>query len=129
MPRLVASSLIALGTLSGGVAAEPERGTVSAADGVPIVWESRGSGEPALVLVHCWACDREFFREQVGDLSTDHRVVTLDLPGHGESGAQRERWSVTGLGADVASKTSTPGRCSPAPASRCGRSTPRPCRR
>jgi pimeloyl-ACP methyl ester carboxylesterase len=29
-------------------------------------------------------------------------VVGLDLPGHGASGRDREKWSVTGLGADVA---------------------------
>jgi pimeloyl-ACP methyl ester carboxylesterase len=30
-----------------------------------------------------------------------YRVVTLDLPGHGQSGSNRENWSVTGLAADV----------------------------
>ena len=94
-------SLITLAAAVAAGAAEPQRGSVAAADGVPIAWGSQGSGEPALVMVHCWACDREFFREQVGDLGTDHRVVTLDLPGHGESGAGRESWSVTGLAADV----------------------------
>lgn len=94
-------ALVAVVALAPAALHAGETGAVAADDGVRIVWESQGSGEPALVMVHCWACDRQFFAEQVRDLATDHRVVTLDLPGHGESGADRERWSVTGLGADV----------------------------
>lgn len=80
-------------------------GTALAPDGVPIAWSlypARTTTEkPALVFVHCWACDREFWREQVEPLSADRPVVTLDLAGHGESGADRESWSVTGLAGDV----------------------------
>jgi len=83
-------------------AAEREHGNVVAADGVRIAWEARGTGTPVVVMVHCWACDRQFFEPQAAALASDHRVVTLDLPGHGKSGAGRARWSVTGLGADVA---------------------------
>jgi pimeloyl-ACP methyl ester carboxylesterase len=77
---------------------------VEAADGVPIVYEVRGAAEaagPALVFVHCWACDRTYWREQVDVFAADHRVVTLDLAGHGESGAGREAWTVKGLAGDV----------------------------
>ncbi|HEX6201029.1 MAG TPA: alpha/beta hydrolase [Thermoanaerobaculia bacterium] len=85
-------------------AAAAETATVEAADGVPIVYEVRGPAEaagPALVFVHCWACDRTYWREQVDVFAADHRVVTLDLAGHGESGGGRETWTVKGLAGDV----------------------------
>lgn len=80
----------------------PRRGTVPAPDGVPIAYDVRGSGEPALVFVHCWACDREYWRHQADALAGRHRVVTLDLAGHGASGAGRARFTIAGLGGDVA---------------------------
>ncbi|HSL83506.1 MAG TPA: alpha/beta fold hydrolase, partial [Thermoanaerobaculia bacterium] len=86
------------------LASAADTATVEAADGVPIVYEVSGPAEaagPALVFVHCWACDRTYWREQVDVFAADHRVVTLDLAGHGESGAGREAWTVTGLAGDV----------------------------
>lgn len=92
-------------TLSSTAAARAaDTATVEAADGVPIVYEVRGPAEaagPALVFVHCWACDRTYWREQVDVFAADHRVVTLDLAGHGESGVGREGWTVKGLAGDV----------------------------
>jgi pimeloyl-ACP methyl ester carboxylesterase len=44
-----------------------------------------GSGEP-LVFVHGWCCGRWGFAPQVAHaLSRGHEVLTLDLPGHGDS--------------------------------------------
>jgi pimeloyl-ACP methyl ester carboxylesterase len=74
---------------------------VRAADGVPLAYDMRGRGETTLVFVHCWACDRSFWREQLDEFARDHRVVSLDLPGHGASGAGREQWSLAGLARDV----------------------------
>ena len=80
---------------------EVVEGHVLAADGVPIAYDVRGEGEATLVFVHCWACDRTFWREQLTSFSRKYRVVSLDLAGHGASGARRHTWSVTALGGDV----------------------------
>src|SRR3954453_19473090 len=53
-------------------------------DGVALEVVVRGTG-PALVLVHGFGGAKEDFSDQVDDLARDHRVVTLDLRGHGES--------------------------------------------
>lgn len=74
---------------------------VNAADGVPIHYSVQGKGEPALVFVHCWACDRTYWDNQTAELSKTNRVVTIDLPGHGQSGQERKNWSVEGFGEDV----------------------------
>ncbi|MBW3564827.1 MAG: alpha/beta hydrolase [Acidobacteria bacterium] len=80
---------------------EVNQGVAVSEDGTRIAYDVRGSGEPALVFVHCWACDREFWREQANEFADDYTVVTLDLAGHGDSGRGRSNWTVTGLAADV----------------------------
>ena len=77
--------------------------SVSSADGVMIHYEVVGEGEPALVFVHGWNCDRGYWKDQVGEFSKTYQVVTVDLGGHGESGLGREDWTMAAFGADVAS--------------------------
>lgn len=74
---------------------------VASADGVRIAYDVRGEGDIALVFVHCWACNRFFWRDQAGEFSSRYRVVTVDLAGHGQSGANREHWTVQSLSQDV----------------------------
>jgi pimeloyl-ACP methyl ester carboxylesterase len=75
--------------------------TTHSADGVPIRFQVNGAGEPTLVLVHGWALDRRLWDGQVPRLSAQHRVVTLDLAGHGESGRERVQWTMAAFGHDV----------------------------
>lgn len=77
-------------------------GVVASFDGVPIAYEAHGAGFPALVFVHGWSCDRTYWEAQVEPFSRDFRVVTVDLAGHGDSGLDRESWTVEAYGADVA---------------------------
>jgi pimeloyl-ACP methyl ester carboxylesterase len=79
----------------------PERKTCKAADGVPIVYTAAGSGEPALVFIHGGFANRGFWDEQIKAFSPRHRVAALDLPGHGESGADRKKWGMPEFGDDV----------------------------
>lgn len=73
----------------------------TSADGTPISYESYGSGEPTLVFVHGWSCDARYWRAQVPYFSKNHRVVVLDLAGHGHSGMGRSRYSMKSFGEDV----------------------------
>lgn len=77
-------------------------GTVTSPDGVPIRYDDHGQGARALVLVHGRSCDRSYWSEQVGPLSAEYRVITIDLGGHGESGFGRDDWTIASFGADVA---------------------------
>ena len=83
------------------VAVEQKAEVVAAADGVPIHYSVQGKGEPSLVFIHCWSCDRHLWDNQVAAFAKNHRVVTIDLPGHGESGQQRKKWSIEEYGQDV----------------------------
>ncbi|OPZ59949.1 MAG: Arylesterase [Deltaproteobacteria bacterium ADurb.Bin510] len=71
------------------------------ADGTPISYEVYGAGEPTLIFVHGWSCDSRYWRCQVPYFARSHRVITLDLAGHGHSGTGRSRYSMTSFGADV----------------------------
>jgi len=55
-------------------------------DGVRLVYETAGAGEPPIVFVHGWCCDRSYFAPQVAHFAGRHAVAALDLRGHGESG-------------------------------------------
>ena len=81
--------------------AQPKSEVVNASDGVPIHYSVQGKGDPALVFIHCWACNRHFWDNQVAEFSKTYRVVTIDLPGQGESGQGRKSYSVESYGDDV----------------------------
>lgn len=97
---LAAGALVA--TLALPPAAAASELWVTAPDGARIAVTARGDGETTLLFVHCWSCDRGTWGDQLGRLADGHRVVALDLPGHGASGAVRESWTIAGYGADVA---------------------------
>jgi pimeloyl-ACP methyl ester carboxylesterase len=76
-------------------------GEARSTDGIPIRYESRGSGQPAIMLVHGWTNSRDIWGEHPRTLARTHRVVALDLPGHGASGADRAQWTMDAFGEDV----------------------------
>ena len=76
--------------------------SVASEDGLQISYDVRGDGSTALVFVHCWACDRSFWREQLDAFSNDYKVVSLDLGGHGASKGEREAWTLSSMADDVA---------------------------
>lgn len=53
--------------------------------GANLYYESHGEGNPPLVMVHGITCSHEDWRFQVAHFSPSHRVLTLDLRGHGLS--------------------------------------------
>lgn len=78
-----------------------ERKICRAADGVVIVYSVCGTGTPALLFIHGGLADRTFWDGQLQAFSTRHRVVAPDLPGHGESGADRTKWGIPEFGSDI----------------------------
>ena len=93
---ILGCALVAAGAASAGT-----RGVVPSADGTPIAYEVHGSGELTLILVHGWSCDARYWREQLTHFAARHRVVTVDLAGHGHSGVGREDYTVNSFGEDV----------------------------
>jgi len=58
---------------------------VVTAGGVRLAYEASGTGEPAMLFVHGWCCDRSYFEPQSRRFAAGHRVAALDLRGHGAS--------------------------------------------
>jgi pimeloyl-ACP methyl ester carboxylesterase len=57
------------------------------------------------VFVHGWSCDARYWRAQLSHFSKNHRVVVLDLAGHGHSGSTRSKYTMKAFGEDVQAVT------------------------
>jgi len=92
------------GAMSGGATT---RGAASAAgsfveidDGARIYYEVHGEGEP-IVLVHGYPLNGGLFRDNVGPLSEQYQVITVDLRGYGQSETPDSEGSVVTYASDV----------------------------
>jgi len=70
--------------------------------GTKLAYEEKGSGTPAFVFVHGWTCDRSFFAAQAAHFAPRHRVVSIDLRGHGESDKPQGPYPISAYADDVA---------------------------
>jgi non-heme chloroperoxidase len=72
-------------------AARPEKSLSAATShyatlgGARVHYKSLGKGDLALVFVHGWTCDMNFWRLQAPAFADKTRVIAVDLPGHGQS--------------------------------------------
>lgn len=71
-------------------------------DAIKLGYDDRGAGRPAFVFVHGWSCNRSFFAPQVEHFARRHRVVSLDLRGHGDSDKPQGPYPVAAFVDDVA---------------------------
>ena len=71
-------------------------------NGVRLVYEDYGSG-PAIVAIHGWGGNRHVWKPQVADFSRAHRLIAIDIRGHGDSGrpAGDQHYSPATIAADV----------------------------
>jgi pimeloyl-ACP methyl ester carboxylesterase len=53
-----------------------------------------GKGDEAVVLIHGWTQSADAWRDNVADLSARHRVVVVELPGHGQSDKPKVTYSM-----------------------------------
>jgi len=70
--------------------------------GTRLAYEDRGAGKLAFVFVHGWTCDRSFFAPQAEHFARTHRVVSVDLRGHGESDKPQGPYPVSAYVDDLA---------------------------
>lgn len=70
------------------------------ADGRPIAWTTEGVG-PAVVLLHGLGGDRQFWANEIADLSRDWRVIAVDLRGSGGTPTTPGGHSISDLADDV----------------------------
>jgi pimeloyl-ACP methyl ester carboxylesterase len=54
-------------------------------NGVKLAYDTAGDGQPPIVFVHGWSCDRSYFAPQIAHFAAHHATASLDLRGHGMS--------------------------------------------
>jgi len=104
--KLIASSLV-LGILVGTLAAkasaqngEPKTG-YAPINGLHLYYEIHGSGEP-LLLLHGGLGAGQMFSTILPELSKTHRVITVDLQGHGHTADIDRPFSMDAMAEDMA---------------------------
>ena len=68
---------------------------------VEIDFHDCGEGEITLLFVHGWCINKSYWVNQVKAFCNDYRVVAIDLPGFGNSGKNRQEWTIEQYGKDV----------------------------
>jgi pimeloyl-ACP methyl ester carboxylesterase len=70
-------------------------------DGVRLHYTDTGSGDPPLLFVHGWCCDSTNWKPQVSAFRRNHRVVTVDLRGHGRSDKPEQDYTMGAFAEDL----------------------------
>ncbi len=117
MKAIISIIIYGLISMTTGTAAEPQPTTkmVETADQQRIAYDVHGPSKsldrsgPTLVFIHGWMCDRSYWRFQTPHFAQNYRVITIDLPGHGQSSDSRQKWSMAAFGRDVASVVAASG--------------------
>jgi pimeloyl-ACP methyl ester carboxylesterase len=73
-----------------------------------LAFDVAGAGDPQMLFLHGWCGDRSFFAPQFDHFRGSHRVVSVDLPGHGASKAPAA-YTIEALATAVAAVTRQPG--------------------
>jgi len=98
---ILAGCIISLMLTIHGYTNESDNFAISS-DGVKISYHVEGEGSPAIVFVHGWSNNRSIWDAQVSHFAEKYKVVAVDLAGFGESGNNRDAWTIEAFGDDVA---------------------------
>ncbi len=71
-------------------------------DGVKLFFEDTGSGDPPILLVHGWTCDHTYMAPQFEHFRRTHRVIAVDLRGHGQSDKPKQAYTMAAFADDLA---------------------------
>jgi len=71
-------------------------------NGVKLFFEEAGSGDPPILLVHGWTCDHTYMAPQFEHFRRSHRVIAVDLRGHGQSDKPQQDYTMLAFADDLA---------------------------
>ncbi|WP_147321961.1 alpha/beta fold hydrolase [Mucilaginibacter conchicola] len=69
--------------------------------GVNIAYTDSSEGDTTLLFVHGWCINKSYWQDQVKYFSKNYRVITIDLPGYGQSGKNRTEFDSKAYAGDV----------------------------
>lgn len=70
-------------------------------NGIAISYFIHGSGPVSLLFVHGSYIDQTYWKEQVSFFKEKYQVITMDLAGHGQSGTNRDEWTLDQMADDI----------------------------
>jgi pimeloyl-ACP methyl ester carboxylesterase len=71
-------------------------------DDVELFYTDEGGGDPPMLFVHGYTCDSHDWSWQLAHFVASHRVIAVDLRGHGRSSAPETGYHAEQYAADVA---------------------------
>ncbi len=74
---------------------------ITSQDGIAIHCKVSGSKPTAIVFVHGWLGNADWWDNQTQYFGDKYTVVQMDLPGHGKSGKGRINWSSAQYASDI----------------------------
>jgi pimeloyl-ACP methyl ester carboxylesterase len=102
MKSITVTALFILAIVQFSYSQKPAGASIKITDhGVNIAYTDNGKGDTTLLFVHGWCINKSYWENQVIYFSKKYRVVTIDLPGFGQSGKNRNIWNTETYGRDV----------------------------
>ncbi|HKQ76858.1 MAG TPA: alpha/beta hydrolase [Blastocatellia bacterium] len=87
--RQIVISLIASSVLSSTALSQaketPSQDRFVKLDAMRVHYQNYGEGKEAIVFIHGWSCNLNFWKANIPAFAKQSRVIAIDLPGHGES--------------------------------------------
>ena len=75
--------------------------STTSSDGVEIIYYEKGAGNKTLLFIHGYGCNSKYWWAQLQHFSKNYRVISIDIGGHGQSGTNRDDYTMANFGADV----------------------------
>jgi pimeloyl-ACP methyl ester carboxylesterase len=63
-------------------------------DAMRVHYQNYGEGKEAIVFIHGWSCNLNFWKANIPAFTRQSRVIAIDLPGHGESDKPQVTYSM-----------------------------------
>ncbi|SDJ56310.1 alpha/beta fold hydrolase [Chryseobacterium jejuense] len=76
-------------------------------DGQKIHYKESGNGNTAIMLIHGWLGNSEWWTDQQKYFAPHYRVIQIDLAGHGKSDSSRKDWTSSRYADDIKAVTDT----------------------
>jgi len=80
---------------------QPEQNITVKNGDVNIAYTKSGNSDTAIVFVHGWGINKEYWKSDADKLNKRYTIVALDLGGHGASGHNRGNWTIDDFAGDV----------------------------
>src|SRR5262247_1796515 len=96
--RRIVIALFVTSVLSGAALSQaketPSQDRFAKLDSMRVHYRNYGEGKDAVVFIHGWSCNLNFWKANIPAFANQSRVIAVDLPGHGESDKPQVTYSM-----------------------------------